>query len=81
MQTMQTQTPRRKLPGEVMDAATRATLRAHVARIGWRHAVRDLGVSERTIRAALDSRRVRVASIRTIRLALYMAAGPQEPQP
>ena len=63
-----------------MDAANRALLHAYMARTTWRRAIRELAVSERTIRAALDSRRIRVASARAIRLAIALNMQPTEPQ-
>ncbi len=61
---------------QTMDAVTRATLRAYVARAHWRPAIRALGVTEGVIRRALARKPIRLASIRAIRAGL----AAQEPR-
>ena len=65
---------------QTIDAATRTRLRRHVAAVHWRRAIRDLGVTEGVIRRALTGKRIRLASVRAIRLALDLA-GVEESRP
>jgi len=60
-----------------MDAATRATLRAYVARVGWRTAASTLGVSCGAIRRSLGRAQVRRTTVVAIRLALVLATTVQ----
>jgi hypothetical protein len=61
-----------------MDTATRAALRAYVARVGWRPAASTLGVSCGAIRRSLNQRPVRRTTVVAARLALALLAAKQE---
>ena len=63
-------TPTRRPAGEPLDPATRARLRAFLARAHWRPACAALAVDASVLRRALAGGRVRVATARAIRLTL-----------
>jgi hypothetical protein len=69
-------TTHRKPVGEPLDSDTRDRLRAYVVRAHWRPACAVLAIDASVVRRALAGGRLRVATVRAIRLVLDTQVRP-----